>query len=105
MKNNQFKKEIRKIIENECETFDFQSVYVDESKNTRVIYIYTNEWKYVGIFRLWLNSDTVHLSFTNLKTLSLFQHKVKEAEVKYFNFDKIVQAITEAFDIMDRTES
>ena len=43
MKNNQFKKEIRKIIEEECKTFDFISIYNDESNNSRMIYIYTLE--------------------------------------------------------------
>lgn len=104
MKNNQFKKEIRKIIEEECKTFDFTSIYVDESNNSRMIYIYTLEYKFAGVFSLWVVNDNIHLSFTNLTTLPLIQHRVKEANVKYIQFNKVVDAIKEAFDIMDKRE-
>lgn len=104
MKNNQFKKQVRKIIEEECKTFDFISVYVDECKHRRLIYIYNLEWRYAGMFSFWFNSEGVHLEFTNLKTLPLIQHKVKDIRAKYLDFDSIVFAIREAFDIMDKTE-
>lgn len=104
MKNNQFKKEIRKIIEEECKTFDLVSIYNDESNNSRMIYIYTLDYKFVGMFSLWLNNENIHLSFTNLTTLSIVQHKVKDVNVKYTEFNKVVETIKEAFDIMDRTE-
>ena len=104
MKNNQFKKEVRKIIEEECKTFDFISIYNDESNNSRMIYIYTLEYGFVGMFSLWLNNERIHLSFTNLTTLPLIQHKVKDVNVKYIEFNKVVDTIKEAFDIMDRTE-
>lgn len=104
MKNNQFKKEIRKIIEEECKTFDFTSIYNDESNNSRMIYIYTLEYRFAGVFRLWLANEHIHLSFTNLATLSLVQHKVKDVTVKYADFHLVVDAIKEAFDIMEKTE-
>ena len=50
MKNNQFKKEVRKIIEKECKILSFQSVYIDENKNSRKIYIYNKDWRFAGMF-------------------------------------------------------
>ena len=104
MKNNQFKKIVRKVIEDECRTFDFQSVYVDESKNSRMIYIYTLSWQFAGMFSCWFNNEGVHLQFSNLKTLPIIVHKVKNVQVKYADFDKVVCAIKDSFDIMDKTE-
>lgn len=104
MKNNQFKKEIRKIIEEECKTFEFTSIYNDESNNSRMIYLYTLDYKFVGMFSFYLTNKNIHLSFTNLTTLSIVQHKVKDVNVKYTEFNKVVETIKEAFDIMDRTE-
>ena len=104
MKNNQFKKEVRKIIEEECKLFDFQSVYVDESKNSRKIYIYTLGWQFAGMFSFWFTNERVHLAFTNLKTLPLIQHKVKDVNAQYSDFDNIIFGIREAFDIMEKTE-
>lgn len=104
MKNNQFKKEIRKIIEDECKIFDFQSVYVDETKNSRKIYIFTLDWQYAGIFSFWFTDERIHLNFTNLKTLPLIQHKVKDVKVGYLDFKEVVDNIQEAFDIMAKTE-
>ena len=104
MKNNQFKKVIRQIIEEECKAFDFVSICNDESNNSRKIYIYTLEYRFAGVFNLWLTNERIHLSFTNLATLPLIQHRVKDVTVKYADFRLIVEAITEAFDIMDKTE-
>lgn len=104
MKNNQFKKVVKKLIEEECKAFDFISICNDESNNSRMIYIYTLEYRFAGVFRLWLANEHIHLSFTNLATLPLTQHKVKDVTVKYADFHLVVDAIKEAFDIMDRTE-
>lgn len=101
MKNNQFKREIKKLIEAECKVFDFISLYVDETKNRRMIYIFTLDYKYVGMFSCWLNSENIHLSFTNLKNLSIMQYKVKDVCVKYKDFDIVVETIQEAFSIME----
>lgn len=104
MKNNQFKKIVKQLIEEECKAFDFISVCNDESNNSRMIYIYTLEYRFVGMFRLWLTNERIHLSFTNLATLPLIQHKVKDVTVSYVDFHRINETITEAFDIMDKTE-
>lgn len=104
MKNNQFKKVVRQLIDKECKTFDFQSVYVDEGKNTRIIYIYTLGWQFAGMFYCWFNGEGVHLQFSNLKTLPIIVHKVKDVRVKYCDFNTVVETIKETFDIMDKTE-
>lgn len=104
MKNNQFKKEVRKIIEKECKILSFQSVYIDENKNSRKIYIYNKDWRFAGMFSCWFTNEGIHLQFTNLKTRSLIQHKVKDVNVKYLDFDSIIFTIAEAFIIMGRTE-
>ena len=104
MKNNQFKKEVRKIIEEECKTFDFQSVYVDVSKNSRMIYIYTLGWQFAGVFSCWFNDEGVHLTFGTDKWLPLIHSKQKDVNVKYPEFDNVIFAIREAFDIMDKKE-
>lgn len=104
MKNNQFKKEIRKIIENECKSFDFTSIYIDQCNRSRIIYVYTLDFKFAGIFTYYLGNEQVHLSFTNLQTISINSHKVREVNVKYTNFSKVVDCIKSCFDLMDRTE-
>lgn len=104
MKNNQFKKFIRDEIELNCKALDFISIYVDISNNSRKIYIYTLDYRFAGIFSCWFTDDSIHLQFTNLKTLPLIQHKVKNINVKYPDFDKVLEEIRDAFDIMDRTE-
>ena len=104
MKNNQFKKYIRDEIELNCKALDFVSIYVDKSNNSRMIYIYTLDYKFAGMFSFWFTDDSVHLQFTNLETLPLIQHRVKEINVKYQKLEDVLSTIREAFDIMDRTE-
>lgn len=101
MKNNQFKKEIRKIIEEECKTFDFTSIYNDESNNSRMIYIYTLDYMCVGIFRLWLNNEYVHLSFTTDLEKPIISAKDKEINCNYAQFNKIIMTIKGCFEIMN----
>ena len=104
MKNNQFKKEIRTLIEQECKLFDFKSLYVDTSANTRMIYIFTLDYRFAGIFRVWLNNETVHICFgiDPYKSLLVKSNCNHEADVKYGDFDRVVSVITEAFKMMDK---
>lgn len=104
MKNNQFKKFIREEVELNCKALDFISVYVDISNNSRKIYIFTLDYKYAGVFSCWFTDDSIHLQFTNLETIPLIQHRVKDVNVKYTKFQEVISAIREAFDIMDKTE-
>lgn len=102
MKNNQFKKVIRQEIENECQLFDFTSFAVDHSNNQRMIYIYTLDWRCVGIFSLWLNNDYVHLSFTTDLQKPIILAKELDVTCNYAQFNKIIMMINRAFEIMDK---
>lgn len=102
MKNNQFKKVIRQEIENECQLFDFTSFAVDHSNNQRMIYIYTLDWRCVGIFSLWLNNDYVHLSFTTDLQKPIILAKELDVTCNYAQFNKIIMMINGAFEIMDK---
>lgn len=101
MKNNQFKKLIRKKIEEECKLLDFISVYVDDTNNSRFIYIYTVDYKYCGIFYYWLNNESVHLRFTPLKSLKLTEYVFKDVRVNYTEVNQVLEAIEECFNCMD----
>lgn len=105
MKHNQFKKLVKQEIENQCDLLDFKSVYVDVTNTTREIYIYTLDYKYAGIFSFWFDSKQVHLCFSNLQSIPLIQHRVKDMYVTYYNFNFILEAIQECFDIMDKFEN
>ena len=105
MKHNQFKKLIKQEIENQCDLLDFKSVYIDVTNTTREIYIYTLDYKYAGIFSFWFSDKQVHLCFSNLKTLSLVQHRVKDIYCKYYDIDLLLDTIQQCFDIMDKFEN
>ena len=102
MKNNKFKKVIRQEIENECKLFDFVSFAVDHTNNQRMIYIYTLDWRCVGIFSLWLNNDYVHLSFTTDLQKPIILAKELDVTCNYAQFNKIIMMINGAFEIMDK---
>lgn len=104
MKNNQFKKIVRKLVDEECDLYDLFSVCVDTSNNHRLIYIYGVDWKWVGLFSFYITSESVHLRFTNLITLSLEQHRVKDVECDYKHFSTVSDCIIRCFVIMDKTE-
>lgn len=104
MKNNQFKKVIRQEIENECQLFDFVSFAVDHTNNQRMIYIYTLDWRCVGIFSCWLNNDYVHLSFTTNLQKPIIVARDKEVSCNYAQFNKVIMMIHGSFEIMDKED-
>ena len=105
MKNNQFKKVIRKQIEWYCHQNDLVSVFLDETKNTRIFHFYDAfNWRWLGVVSVFINSDYVHLKFSNLKTLSLYQHIVKEVKADYKQFDKVMDTLGDIMEIIIKTE-
>lgn len=102
MKNNEFKKIIRNEIKKECKALDFQSVSVDISNNQRMIYIYTLDWRCVGIFDLWLNNEYLHLSFTTDLEKPMIQAREKDLRCNYGQFNKVIMMIASSFEIMDK---
>ena len=104
MKNNEFKKIIRNEIKNECKALDFQSVSIDKSNNNRMIYIYTLDWRCVGIFDLWLNNDYLHLSFTTDLEKPMILAREKDLRYNYAQFNKVIMLIGGCFEIMDSKE-
>ena len=104
MKNNEFKKIIRNEIKNECKALDFQSVSVDISNNQRMIYIYTLDWRCVGIFDLWLNNEYLHLSFTTDLEKPMIQARDKDLRCNYAQFNKVIMLIGGCFELMDSKE-
>ena len=104
MKNNQFKKIIRQEIENECKTFDFISIYVDETKNSRKIYIYTLDYRCVGIFSIWLNSEYCHIQFTTDLQKPMIVARDKELRCSYAQFNKVMMLIQGCFELMERID-
>ncbi len=104
MKNNEFKKIIRNEIKTECKVFDFQSVSVDISNNNRMIYIYTLDWRCVGIFDCWLNSEYLHLSFTTDLEKPMIVARDKELRCNYAQFNKVMMFLEGCFELMDSRE-
>lgn len=102
MKNNEFKKIIRNEIKKECKALDFQSVSVDITNNSRMIYIYTLDWHCVGIFDCWLNNEYVHLSFTTDLEKPIIVARNKEVKCNYAQFNKVIMMIMGSFEIMDK---
>ncbi len=100
MKNNQFKKIIKQQIEHQCKLFDLVSVNVDKTNNHRMIYIYNTEWVWVGMFSLYFTDDSVHLQFTNLVNTPLICKSVEDICVKYTTFERVIDVIKTAFNIM-----
>ena len=99
MKNNQFKKEIRKLIENKCRIYNYNSIAIDKNSNKRMIYIYNSEYTFVGLFSFWFGDEEIHLEFTN-KDIPLILHTIKGLNVKYTEFNSIVFCTDYCFEIM-----
>lgn len=104
MKNNEFKKIIRNEIKQECKALDFQSVSVDITNNSRMIYIYTLDWRCVGIFDCWLNNEYLHLSFTTDLEKPMIQAREKELRCNYAQFNKVMMFLGGCFELMDSEE-
>lgn len=102
MKNNQFKKILRQYISTECEISDLQSVAIDESTNSRMIYIYTLDWKCAGIFSCWFTKDNLHIKFTADLSKPIAQTVGNEICCNYTQFNKIIKLVENAFEIMDK---
>ena len=105
MKNNQFKKVIRTEIEKQCKIADFVSVYVDETKNNRMIYIYTIDYKCVGIFSCWFSNTQISISFTNDLEKPMIISRIKDINTNYTQMDKVLSLIDNCFEIMDMTDN
>lgn len=101
MKNNQFKSLINNKIKHEAQLFDFEVFSVDHTNNQRIIYVYTLDYKCVGIFDLWLNNDYVHLSFTTQVEKSLITAKESDIKTNYAHLFEILEYIVKCFSIMD----
>ena len=102
MKHNQFKSLINHKINSEADTFDFTIVAVDHTNNQRMIYVYTLDYKCVGIFDLWLNNDYVHLSFSQDTEKPIISAKEAEIKCKYVYLDKILDFILKCFEELDK---
>jgi hypothetical protein len=104
MKNNGFKKILTNEIKNECKAFDFQCVAVDESIHSRMIYIYTLDWRCVGIFSCWFTDDYLHLQFTTDLEKPIIQARDKDVRCNYTQFNKIMMLVQGAFEMMDKLD-
>lgn len=102
MKNNQFKKVIRQEIENKCKLFNYMCICVDETNNSRMIYIYTEDWVCVGIFDCYLSNEHVLLSFTTDTETPHIACKKERITCRYSHFNEVVQLIDKSFGMVDK---
>ena len=84
MKNNQFKKLIRTIIEE-----NNTSIYVDINNNERMYYLYNNKYKCKGTISTYLTNKDIRIRFKRNDIVTLC-NKDKELCVTYLEIDKVI---------------
>ena len=84
MKNNQFKKLIRTIIEE-----NNTSIYVDISNNERMYYLYNNKYKCKGTISTYLTDKDIRIRFKR-NGITTLCNKDKELRVTYLEIDKVI---------------
>lgn len=94
MKHNQFKHIVNQIIKEQCQVHNLRFSGVDINNNSKVIYVYDQEWKCVLTIKLWMNETEIHITgSTNTENVAGICNEQYRYEGSYLQFQTIFNGI------------
>lgn len=99
MRNNQFKSFVSKYIANKCKkTAQSIVISIDETKSTRMYYVYNVKFKLLASISIWTGENNISLkSLISSNKIVNINNKQTDISVNYTEFDKIIQEIDKIF--------